>query len=120
MERLRQLVVLLLIALLVAPAAAREPTRMAVPEVTLAGLPLEARNTLDLIKRGGPYPYRKDGVEFQNRERRLPIWPAGHYREYTVALPGARDRGPRRIIASRAGDFYYTDDHYRSFRRIRE
>ncbi len=44
----------------------------------------------------------------------------GYYREYTVKTPGARDRGARRIVAGNGGEFYYTDDHYRSFRRIRE
>lgn len=88
----------------------------------LADLPPEARQTLALIKRGGPFPYRKDGTVFGNRERLLPAKPRGYYREYTVPTPGARDRGARRIVAG--GDppheFYYTDDHYQSFRRILE
>lgn len=85
-----------------------------------ADLPPEAVHTLGLIARGGPFPYRKDGTVFQNRERLLPGQPRGYYREYTVPTPGARDRGARRIVTG--GDppevFYYTDDHYRSFRRI--
>jgi ribonuclease T1 len=44
----------------------------------------------------------------------------GYYREYTVKTPGARDRGTRRIIAGRRGEYYYTGDHYASFKRIRE
>lgn len=83
-------------------------------------LPPEALDTLALIERGGPFPYRKDGTTFQNRERLLPARPAGYYREYTVPTPGSDDRGARRIITG--GDppevFYYTADHYRSFRRI--
>ncbi len=43
-----------------------------------------------------------------------------YYKEYTVPTPGARDRGARRIIAGRNGEYFYTDDHYRSFRKIRE
>ena len=70
------------------------------------------------IARGGPFEYRQDGGVFQNRERRLPMQPRGYYREYTVATPGARDRGPRRIVTG--GDppveYWYTHDHYRSFR----
>jgi ribonuclease T1 len=88
--------------------------------VDASALPQEARATLALIRRGGPFPYRRDGVLFQNRERQLPAQPSGHYREYTVPTPGARDRGPRRIVAGRSGEFFYTDDHYRSFKRIRE
>jgi len=84
------------------------------------GLPPEAITTLDLILRGGPYPYRQDGGTFQNRERLLPERPRGYYREYTVPTPGAPDRGARRFVTG--GDppevFYYTQDHYRSFRRI--
>ncbi|MET0218795.1 MAG: ribonuclease domain-containing protein, partial [Burkholderiales bacterium] len=30
------------------------------------------------------------------------------------------DRGARRIIAGDSGELYYSDDHYRSFRRIIE
>lgn len=83
-------------------------------------LPREAIATLDLIERGGPFPYQRDGSVFQNRERRLPDRPRGYYREYTVPTPGSRDRGARRIVSG--GDppevYYYTDDHYRTFRRV--
>ena len=89
-------------------------------EIARAALPPEALDTLARIERGGPYPYRKDGTQFHNRERRLPIEKAGYYREYTVPTPGRRDRGARRIVAGARGERYYTDDHYRSFRRIRE
>ena len=81
-------------------------------------LPAEARETLVLIKAGGPFPYRQDGRVFHNREGLLPKRERGYYREYTVKTPGARDRGARRIVTGRGGEYYYTDDHYRSFRRI--
>ncbi len=89
-------------------------------EIGVAELPLEARETLALIRRGGPFPYRQDGTEFGNRERMLPPKERGYYREYTVKTPGVKDRGARRIIAGGAREFYYTDDHYRSFSGIRE
>ncbi|MCX7157567.1 MAG: ribonuclease [Rhodocyclales bacterium] len=84
-------------------------------------LPAEARQTLKLIDAGGPFPYHRDGVVFKNLERRLPQQPRGYYREYTVPTPGSRDRGARRIITGEQPPavFYYTDDHYRSFRRIK-
>jgi ribonuclease T1 len=88
--------------------------------VRASELPAQARETLELIKRGGPYSYAQDGAVFANRERRLPIAPRGTYREYTVKTPGRSDRGGRRIIASDTGQFWYSDDHYRSFRRIIE
>ena len=90
------------------------------PEVTLAKLPREARDTVALIKRGGPYPYLRDGAVFGNYERMLPPRDRGYYREYTVPTPGTRDRGARRIVVGAGAEYYYTDDHYRSFRRIRE
>ncbi len=89
-------------------------------EIRVGNLPSEARATLALIKQGGPFPYRKDGSTFGNREKHLPVKARGYYREYTVPTPGARDRGARRIVAGRDGEYYYTDDHYNSFRRIRE
>ena len=88
--------------------------------IAKAELPAEARQTLALIKVGGPYPYARDGIVFGNFEKRLPQRFRGYYREYTVKSPWRNDRGPRRIIAGEGGEFYYTDDHYRTFRRIRE
>jgi ribonuclease T1 len=89
-------------------------------EIDAANFPEEAHHTLQLIKKGGPFPYAKDGAVFGNREGMLPAEPRGYYHEYTVKTPGERDRGARRIIVGRKGEYYYTDDHYRSFRRIRE
>jgi ribonuclease T1 len=89
-------------------------------DVPLSSLPAEARGTLALIKAGGPFPHAQDGRTFSNREALLPKRRRGYYREYTVKTPGARDRGARRIVTGRDGEYYYTDDHYRSFRRIVE
>lgn len=86
--------------------------------VAVGDLPPEARTTIGLIESNGPFPYRQDGVVFQNRERQLPREPSGYYHEYTVKTPGSPDRGARRIIKARDGTLYYTSDHYRSFRRI--
>jgi ribonuclease T1 len=90
-------------------------------EIAFARLPPEARATLALIKRGGPFPHARDGIVFGNREGLLPRQPRGYYHEYTVPTPEARNRGARRIIAGGVGgEYWYTADHYRSFRRIRE
>ncbi len=85
-----------------------------------AFLPPEARDTLALIARGGPFPHQQDGVVFGNYEGLLPREPRGYYHEYTVETPGARTRGARRIITGGTPPavYYYTDDHYRSFRRF--
>ena len=115
----------LLVTLLLATCLGSATARESLDNVALASLPPEARRTLQLIKQGGPFPYpRKDGSTFGNYEKRLPYQPRGHYREYTVPTPGSRDRGARRIVAGSppetSGEYYYTDNHYRSFRRIRE
>jgi ribonuclease T1 len=89
-------------------------------DVLSRDLPEEARQTLELIRSNGPFPHRQDGITFGNREKRLPLRASGYYREYTVKTPGAKDRGARRIVAGNGGEFYYTEDHYRSFWRIRE
>ncbi|GAB3276728.1 hypothetical protein GCM10027589_02420 [Actinocorallia lasiicapitis] len=83
--------------------------------ISRAALPAEARTTLDLIAQGGPYPYKKDGTVFANRERLLPARPGGYYREFTVPTPGENDRGARRVIAGRDGELFYTPDHYRTY-----
>ncbi len=74
--------------------------------------------TLALIDRGGPFPHKKDGGTFSNREAQLPAQPRGYYHEYTVPTPGANDRGARRVVQGREGDTWYTSDHYASFVRI--
>ena len=96
------------------------PGEPAAAEITADALPAEARATLRLIDRGGPFPYDRDGVEFRNFEKRLPLKPRGYYREYTVRTPGVKHRGARRIVGGAGGERYYTDDHYQSFRRIRK
>ena len=106
----------------IAAVQAREsaPASVSVP---LSNLSLEARTVHRQIFAGGPFAYPKDGIVFSNRERQLPIEPRGFYREYTVAVPGARDRGGRRIVcggqrASAPTACYYTTDHYATFRHI--
>ncbi|MGW0033796.1 ribonuclease domain-containing protein [Streptomyces sp. S1] len=88
------------------------------PVVRAADLPPEARATLALIARGGPYPYAKDGTVFSNFEKVLPREERGYYREYTVKTPGERDRGARRVVTGRNGETYYTADHYETFREV--
>jgi guanyl-specific ribonuclease Sa len=90
-----------------------------VPVVSIEKLPPEAKRTLDLIKKGGPFPYDRDGIVFRNREKILPVAPTGYYREYTVPTPGIRNRGARRIVTGQKREAYYTQDHYQSFYRIK-
>ena len=104
-------------------AGQQEPSRPGEPDASArypSFLPPEAVSTLQAIERGGPFPYDRDGTVFQNRERRLPEQPHGYYREYTVVTPGSRDRGARRIVAGGQPPevYYYTEDHYRTFRPV--
>ncbi|MGE0559900.1 MAG: ribonuclease domain-containing protein [Burkholderiales bacterium] len=110
-------------------------------EIRVQQLPTEAQHTLELIRRNGPYPYRRDGSTFGNYEKRLPVARRGYYSEYTVKTPGLNHRGARRIVVGcerrppvtpspsgvpglahcrDGGEAYYTADHYNSFRRIVE
>ena len=105
-----------------APALARgdAPGKPEIQDITAAQLPVEARQTVALIRKGGPFPHERDGSIFGNFEKLLPRNERGYYRKYTVRTPGAKNRGARRIVAGKGGELYYTDDHYQSFRRIKE
>lgn len=110
---------------------------------TAAGLPAEAREVLLRVQSGGPYRYDRDGAVFGNYEKLLPPRSRGYYREYTVDTPGLRHRGARRLVVgcdrdrgrgsggaasnhafagfrdcAGPAEVYYTEDHYRSFRRV--
>ena len=105
------------------PAVARESgSANAGGSISLQALPIQGQETYQLIHRGGPFPYEKDGAVFGNRERILPGQKRGYYREYTVKTPGERDRGAKRIVCGGAATTpevcFYTADHYDSFRRI--
>ena len=103
---------------------ARSPQEVQVQAKLLAkDLPREGQTTYQLIRKGGPFPYEKDGTVFGNRERLLPREARGFYREYTVRTPGVRHRGARRIVCggpvpTEPKACYYTQDHYASFRVI--
>lgn len=86
--------------------------------VRAAALPQQARDVLVLIDKGGPYQYRQDGTVFGNFEKALPQKKRGYYHEFTVKTPGERDRGARRIVTGGDGEFFYTADHYKTFKAV--
>ncbi|HVZ46965.1 MAG TPA: ribonuclease [Ramlibacter sp.] len=110
------------------PAEARPPAQAnllgAEATIQVAELPSQARTTYERVRRGGPFPFDKDGTVFGNRERLLPVNTRGYWREYTVRTPGSSDRGARRIVCGgpmkAPHACYYTADHYASFRKIVE
>ena len=110
-------IVLLIGGLAAIKLAQRPPAPQFAPSLT-PFLPAEARDTIALIQRGGPFPHRQDGSIFSNREQRLPQRPRGYYHEYTVDTPGAGNRGARRIVTGGTPPtgWFYTDDHYETFR----
>ncbi|GAB3516958.1 ribonuclease [Pseudoxanthomonas daejeonensis] len=89
-------------------------------EALPAFLPGEAAAVIRRIQDGGSFQHRQDGSVFGNREGRLPRHAHGYYREYTVPTPGLSHRGARRIVTGGdpPRDWYYTGDHYESFRRF--
>jgi ribonuclease T1 len=117
------------IALLTLPlqAPAKQTPGYVAATIAQSQLPKEGQKTLQLIQQGGPFPYKdKDGSTFGNREGNLPKQKRGYYTEYTVKTPYARNRGAKRIVAGKgntgdpatSGEYFYTDDHYASFKRI--
>ena len=120
MRNILWLLLLFLFAQFTVPVLSARQKQASIPTVNAADLPKEAQQTIALIRKGGPYPYKKDGVVFGNFEKLLPLHERGYYKEFTVRTPGSRDRGARRIISGKAGELYYTDNHYQSFKRVRE
>ncbi|MCA1324893.1 ribonuclease domain-containing protein [Herbaspirillum sp. alder98] len=115
--------VLLTAFVLAGPAHARGPLE-GLDAVQIDQLPREAQQTMALIRQGGPFPYAKDGAVFGNYEGVLPKQKRGYYHEFTVKTPRARNRGARRIVSGgdprSSGEYYYTSDHYKTFRRIHD
>jgi ribonuclease T1 len=119
-QRLFWIALCLLLSFLPAAAEEQRTSAARLPEIAVSQLPAEARQTITLVRKGGPYPYERDGIVFGNFEKLLPARERGYYREYTVPTPGVKSRGARRIVAGKGGELYYTGDHYKSFRRVRE
>jgi ribonuclease T1 len=115
---------LLAAALLVPTGATARTTPHTLTEIGFDELPKEAREVLERIRSNGPFRYERDGVVFGNREHVLPPKPRGYYHEYTVRTPGVKSRGARRIVCggerTAPEACFYSDDHYRSFQRIRQ
>ena len=122
LKSLRNSIFFLAAVLFSAGVSATDAAALAV--VHISDLPGQAQRVLVQIRQGGPFSYAKDGAVFGNYEQTLPRQKRGYYHEYTVKTPGSRSRGARRIVAGgvpqASGEYYYTEDHYASFRRIKE
>ncbi|MEQ9968626.1 hemagglutinin repeat-containing protein [Pectobacterium carotovorum] len=86
---------------------------------------VDLKPTLDRIASGGVYPHRNDGTVFKNLPDRgtgkigLPSQPIGYYKEYVHPTPNISGPGPQRVIVGQSGEAYYTNDHYKTFIKIR-
>jgi len=122
-RNVRGLALLLCLAAGIALTASARSTPPELADVALADLPKEARDVYALVGRGGPFAFDRDGIAFGNREKLLPARARDYYHEYTVRTPGVKSRGGRRLVCggppTTPDACYYSDDHYRSFRKIR-
>ena len=81
---------------------------------------VDLRPVFQRIADGQRDPHPNDGSVFTNVERRLPTQTdRSYYREYVVRTPDLREVGPQRLIIGKAGDAYYTSDHYAHFVRVK-
>ena len=83
----------------------------------------EVKKTLERIKSGNS-PHKKDWTIFSNDWRwnweRLPIKSdVNYYQEWTVETPWLSTRWPKRIVVWKWWEMYYTDNHYKTFIRIK-
>jgi ribonuclease T1 len=119
---LKDWVLLLAMVLLAFNVFAKGPAPIGV--VALNDLPHEAQKTITLIRQDGPFPYAKDGATFRNYEGVLPKRKHGYYHEFTVKTVGKRNRSARRVVVGgeprTSREYYYTDNHYATFKRIKE
>jgi len=79
---------------------------------------VDVNPALDRIRRGEKLNHRNDGTFFSNYERKLPVSPRGHYREFVYTQQGIRFPGPARVVIGLRGEVYFTGDHYESFSRV--
>jgi guanyl-specific ribonuclease Sa len=112
-----------------APGTPPTPSPAPVPAGPPTPVPASAQDTLgEVDKKGSPPPGYQGGGAFQNDGRGggevLPkTAPSGGpigYKEWDIKpfQPGV-NRGPERIVTGSDGSAYYTNDHYKTFVKIR-
>jgi guanyl-specific ribonuclease Sa len=108
-----------------APPSGRSPPAARPKPAAPKGIPQRALTVLDYVDRHREaMPGYEGGRTFGNFERLLPATdPQGRrirYREWDVLplRPGV-NRGAERLVTGSDGSAHYTDDHYRSFKKIR-
>lgn len=110
------------------PSGKTRPAPVTVDNVTIKDLngrvvfrgAVELQGTLDRIGQKRKLRYSHDGATFENREGRLPRKAAGYYTEWIHPTAKLDGPGPQRIVTGRDGDVYYTSDHYRTFKQLKQ
>lgn len=77
----------------------------------------------DLGWQGGSVERYQDGAaiggnRFGNREGQLPKADGRKYTECDLDTDGKDSRGPKRLVFSNDGLYFYTEDHYESFQEV--
>jgi len=104
-------------AVLTARPRDRDAPNPAIPAFRPSDLPPEERETLTLIRAGSRFPLARDSSVSTDREGLLPVAALSRVHRHDTRRG---DRGACRIVAVKRAEFYYTEDHYRSFGRIIE
>ncbi|MGL4464258.1 MAG: ribonuclease domain-containing protein [Planctomycetia bacterium] len=80
---------------------------------------MDVNPTINRVRQGTKIA-TNDGSIHQNRERKLPVkTDRQYYREFYHRMSGFPFPGPQRIIIGKAGEVFYTGDHYKTFVRVR-
>lgn len=113
-------------------AAAPAPGKDFTPKIEDAARIKAIMKLVSDIYNGAHLPYSQDGSTFKNKEGKLPVQPAGFYKEYTLltgsaphtvviggttyqVAPDLSARGSERVIIGGGAKIYYTPDHYKNF-----
>jgi guanyl-specific ribonuclease Sa len=68
-------------------------------------------------RKGKPLRGYVGGREYKNHDRKLPTNTT--YKEYDInRYKKGKNRGRKRLVIGKNGKAYYTNDHYRTFRRL--
>ncbi len=123
---IRRLMALLILAAAAAAATAAQAPAPVRKDVRLPpGVPSRVGRVLESVDDHGSAPDGyQGGRTFLNIERQLPQTDRRgrrvRYREWDVhPLRPGYNRGPERLVTGSDGSAYYTDDHYRTFKKIR-
>jgi guanyl-specific ribonuclease Sa len=82
------------------------------------------KNLNNIINKGKCFYNYKGGKIFKNWENKLPLVNKHDnkilYREWDIqTYKSGKNRGPERLVTGDDGSVWYTNDHYKTFKRIK-